>query len=79
MLDLAERWREWTAGRSTDRDWSLSEFRVVVYENPYAPSQLDQELFRGRYDERYGLKEDKIQRKFAGEGIRGLEELESAI
>ena len=58
--------------RGTDRDVSLMQLRAVVQENPYARVQLPSELFRGLYDERYGASEGRIQRLYAGAGIKPL-------
>ena len=60
--------------RGTDRDTTLIQLRSVVHENPFARDgfELAQDLFQGPYDERYGLKDGRIQRLFAGEGVRAL-------
>lgn len=60
--------------RGTDRDTTLIQIRGVVHENPHARQGLGlpSELFKGPYDERYGLKEGQIQRLYAGAGIQGL-------
>jgi hypothetical protein len=75
-LTLDEHLEEIEKARGTERDVSLSQLRVVVCENPYARIPLPRELFRGPYDERYGLDEttnDRITRLYAGEQIKQLE------
>lgn len=63
--------------RGTDKDHELREIRVTVCENPYARRPLPEEVFRGPYDERYGLANGYITRLFVGEGLRELEDLEA--
>jgi hypothetical protein len=78
-LTLDEHLEEIDKARGTERDVSLSQLRVVVCENPYARIPLPRELFRGPYDERYGLDEatkDRITRLYAGEQIQQLESQE---
>ena len=58
--------------RGTDRDTTLIQLRGVVHENPVAKQKFPLELFRGPYDERYGLKDNLIQRVYAGSGITSL-------
>jgi len=60
--------------RGTERDTTLIQLRGVVHENPYAREGLGLpvDLFKGPYDERYGWKDGKIQRLYAGAGIRSL-------
>jgi hypothetical protein len=60
--------------RGTDRDWSLTQLRVVVHENPYARKPLTREIFCGLYDERFGLVKDQIRRVFVGAGLSQIEE-----
>jgi hypothetical protein len=62
--------------RGTERDNSIFQWRVVVLENPWANNKLSRHLFSGRFDERYGDQDGKIQRLFAGEGIKEVESLE---
>jgi hypothetical protein len=64
--------------RGTDRDASIIQWRVVILENPWAPNQLDRGLFCGRFDERYGDRDQDgtIQRIFAGEAVEEIEMLE---
>jgi hypothetical protein len=79
-LTLDEHLEEVDKARGTARDVSLSQLRVVVCENPYARIPLPPELFRGPYDERYGLDEttkDCITRLYAGEQIKQLESQEA--
>ncbi|HYM77866.1 MAG TPA: hypothetical protein VE377_17960 [Candidatus Dormibacteraeota bacterium] len=60
--------------RGTDRDTTLIQVRAVVHENPHARDGLKfpDELFRGPYDERFGLKDGQIRRLYAGSGIQSL-------
>jgi hypothetical protein len=64
--------------RGTERDPGVSQWRVVVHENPWAANKLSRDLFCGRFDERYGDQNEdgSIQRIFAGEGVQQLEALE---
>ena len=73
-IEFAERKQLIDDLRGTDRDRTLIQLRGVVHENPHARPglQFPSELFRGPYDERYGLKEGRIQRIYAGKGIQGL-------
>ncbi len=42
---------------------------VVVFENVHARVPLDRQLFRGRFDERWGADGDAVTRIFAGPGV----------
>ena len=46
--------------------------RVVVYENPYARMPLTRELFRGPFDERYGVDGEFIRRIYVGDEIERI-------
>jgi hypothetical protein len=60
--------------RGTERDIFLSRLRVIVHESPNAQNPLPKDIFRGPYDEWYGLKDDgQIGRTFVGEEIKMLE------
>jgi len=59
--------------RGTERDASLREVRVIVHENPFATKKLPKNIFCGPYDERYGLRHNRIKRISAGREIRKLE------
>ena len=59
--------------QGTERDYSLTQLRGVVHENPYARITLPRELFRGPYDERYGPKDDCLETLYVGSGILALE------
>jgi hypothetical protein len=59
--------------RGTKRDASLKEARVIIHENPFATKKLPKNIFCGPYDERYGLRQNKIKRICAGREIRMLE------
>jgi hypothetical protein len=52
--------------RGTESDFSVTQLRVVVCENPYAAHLLPEALFRGPYDERYGQTGESVGRKYAG-------------
>ena len=64
----------------TERDLSLNRIRVRVHENPYAKVPLDRRLFRGPFDERYGLVEgaNRWGQVYAGRGVAEFEELSAA-
>lgn len=47
---------------------------VIVWENCHARLPLSRELFKGPYDERYGLEDGNIQRIFCGNGMAELED-----
>lgn len=60
--------------RGTERDILLSRLRVIVHKNPNASNPLPNEIFRGPYDEWYGIQDDgQIGRTFAGSEILSLE------
>jgi hypothetical protein len=60
--------------RGTERDIFLSRLRVIVHESPNAQNPLPKNIFRGPYDEWYGVKDDgQIGRTFVGEEIQSLE------
>jgi len=60
--------------RGTERDIMLSRLRVVVHENPDAQNPIPKDVFRGPYDEWYGVGEDgRVSRIFVGEEIQSLE------
>ena len=70
-------WHLIERARGTERDVSLRQARVVVHENPYARIHLPKNIFRGPYDERYGVgSEGETTRLFAGEQIQNLETLQ---
>lgn len=73
-LELEEYLQILEESRGTDRDYSLTQLRGVVHENPHARIKFPPGLFRGPYDERYGRDEDRrIGRLYAGSGILRLE------
>lgn len=53
--------------------------RVVVYDNPYARKPLTREIFKGKFDERYGPDEGRMKRTFAGRGVQELEAMEASL
>jgi hypothetical protein len=75
-LTFEEHFEAMSNARGTERDMSLTQLRVVVCENPYARVPLPREIFRGPYDETYGVDEatrSHVTRLFAGEQIKELE------
>jgi hypothetical protein len=64
--------------RGTERDSQIHQWRVVVHENPWAQKHLNRGLFCGRFDERYGDRNEDgiIERIFVGEAVEELESLE---
>ena len=60
----------------SERDLSLNQIRVRVHENPYARVPLDRRLFRGPFDERYGLIDgpNRWGQVYAGRGVAEFEE-----
>jgi hypothetical protein len=59
--------------RFEDFDYGEMQLGVIVWENCHARLPLSRELFRGTYDERYGLEDGNIQRIFCGSGMAELE------
>ncbi len=81
-LTFEEHFEAMTNARGTERDVSLTQLRVVVCENPYARFALPREIFRGPYDETYGVDEaprSHVTRLFAGERIKELESQEQPV
>lgn len=72
-LVLDEFMREMELASGSEMDFSLTRPRVIVHENPFARVQLPRELFRGPFDERYALVEDRVVRIFCGEQLQELE------
>ncbi|MGO8934288.1 MAG: hypothetical protein ACLPLZ_05605 [Terracidiphilus sp.] len=64
----------------TDRDLSLNRVRVRVHENPHAKVPLDRRMFRGPFDERYGVVEGSNQwgQVYVGGGVSEFEKLSDA-
>ena len=65
--------------RGTESDFSLTQLRAVVCENPYAAHPLPEALFRGPYDERYGESGGSVGSKYAGEQIAKLETEQASV
>ena len=60
--------------RGTERDIMLSRLRVIVHEHPQEQNPLPKDVFRGSYDEWYGVRKDEqVGRIFIGEEIQSLE------
>jgi len=53
--------------------------RVVVIENPFAKITFPSDLFCGIFDERWRIQNDKIERVFAGEALKEIENLKGDI
>jgi hypothetical protein len=64
----------------TERDLSLNRVRVRVHENPYARVPLDRRLFRGPFDERYGVLEgpNRSGQVYLGGGVAEFENQSAA-
>ena|SRR5258708_7269732 len=55
------------------REVAVGILGVIVWENAHARLPLSRELFRGTYDERFGLEDGYVQRIFCGSGMAELE------
>ena len=64
--------------RGTECDSQIHQWRVIVNENPWAHKKLNRDFFCGRFDERYGDRNEdgSIERIFVGEAVEELESLE---
>ena len=76
-ISVEQVWKITHEAIGTERDPSLRQLRVIVYENPVAQKPLSREMFRGEYDERYGPEDGKLLRIYAGKGILDLEDEEA--
>jgi hypothetical protein len=47
--------------------------RVVVYENPFARIPFSKDLFRGTFDERWGVDGDFMRRVYVGSEVVAIE------
>ena len=73
-MTTSEYMSELQRARGTERDIFLSRLRVIVHESANAQNPLPKDIFRGPYDEWYGVKDDgQIGRMFVGEEIQSLE------
>jgi hypothetical protein len=64
----------------SDRDVERTELRVIVHENPYARMKWPQDLFRGPWDEHYGIGEEGyIRRVYAGQAVLEWEKLTGKV
>lgn len=63
----------------TERDLSLTRVRVRVHKNPYARVPLDRRLFRGPFDEHYGVLDNPnhFGQVYMGAGVEDFEKLSS--
>ena len=66
---------------STKLDFDREEqhLGVIVWENAFASIPFPRDLFRGDYDEIYGVVDGRQPRVFAGAGITAYEELKASI
>jgi excisionase family DNA binding protein len=72
-------WPEFLDWLQSDREKHERQvLRTLVYENPYAKVPLPKEIFRGAYDERWGMLDDSehIGRVYTGPELFKLEESE---
>jgi hypothetical protein len=62
-------------------DASLYHIRIQVYENPYAVAPFVEGFGTGPWDERFGVRNDRLLRVFAGSSLAALEvdELASGV
>ena len=51
----------------------LRRVRVVVYENPFARIPLSRDLFRGPFDERWGVEGEFVRRVYVGSEVAAIE------
>ena len=51
----------------------LRRVRVVVYDNPFARIPLPQDLFRGPFDERWGVDGEFMRRVYVGSELAAIE------
>jgi hypothetical protein len=64
----------------TFKDVSRTELRVIVHENPYARVNWPQNLFRGAWDEQYGIVDKGyIRRLYAGQALLEWEKLTGKV
>ena len=63
----------------TERDLSLNRVRVRVHENPHARVPLDRRLFKGPFDERYGVIDgpERFGQVYVGGAVADFEKLSS--
>jgi hypothetical protein len=84
-IRLAIRQRQGELGRETTLDEDLEFYeaipespelrrvRVVVYENPFARIPFRQDLFRGPFDERWGVDGEFMRRVYVGSEVAAIE------
>ena len=58
--------------------WTAQVPRIVVCENPYAAAPLSSSFGTGPYDERFGIREDRLHRVHVGSLLKALEVEEQA-
>lgn len=78
-LELTEYTDEIDRAKGSGSDFSISQPRVIVHENPFARIQLPRELFLGPYDERYAGNGGRIVRVFCGSQLAELENEEQDL
>jgi hypothetical protein len=71
-------WDMATEAQGTEADGSIYRLRLVTYENPYAVAPLTESFGNGPFDERFGVREGRVIRVFAGTELLKLEAEERA-
>jgi hypothetical protein len=64
--------------QDTEADAALDPLRIQVYENPYAVAPLVETFGTGPWDERFGVRNGRFLRVFAGSSLMALEADEHA-
>jgi len=67
------------SSRGTERDISLRQLRSVTCRNPYSRIAFPDNLFRGPYDECYGEVSGALQRVYAGQQLKEIEDAQRGV
>ncbi len=67
------------SSRGTERDISLRQLRSVTCRNPYSRIAFPNKLFRGPYDECYGEVSGELQRVYAGQQLKEIEDAQRGV
>jgi hypothetical protein len=67
------------SSRGTERDVSLRQLRSVTCRNPYSRIAFPDNLFRGPYDECYGEVSGELQRVYAGQQLKEIEDAQREV